>query len=54
MSRPRAYYQLISFGAALYAIGGHDGGELNTMERYSKQAGWEPMTNLPYANHRLS
>ena len=52
MSKGRAYYQLISYGDALYALGGHDGSELNTMERWTRGEGWVNMANLPYTNHR--
>ena len=52
MSKGRAYYQLISYGDAVYALGGHDGSELNTMERWTRGEGWVNMANLPYTNHR--
>ena len=52
MSKGRAYYQLISYGDAVYALGGHDGSELNTMERWTRGEGWVNMANLPYSNHR--
>ena len=52
MSKGRAYYQLISYGDAVYAMGGHDGSELNTMERWTRGEGWVNMANLPYTNHR--
>ena len=52
MSKGRAYYQLISYGDAVYAMGGHDGSELDSMERWTRGGGWVNMANLPYSNHR--
>ena len=52
MSKGRAYYQLISYGDAVYAMGGHDGSELDSMERWTKSEGWVGMADLPYSNHR--
>ena len=52
MSKGRAYYQLISYGDALYAMGGHDGSELDSMERWTKNEDWVGMADLPYSNHR--
>ena len=52
MSKGRAYYQLISYGDAVYAMGGHDGSELDSMERWTKSEGWVSMADLPYSNHR--
>lgn len=52
MSTARSYYQLITYGDAVYAIGGYNsGGELNTMERYRRIDGWKARANLPYKNH---
>ena len=52
MSKGRAYYQLISYGDAVYAMGGHDGSELDSMERWTRGGGWVSVANLPYSNHR--
>ena len=52
MSRPRAYFSLVSYADSAFAIGGHDGAELNTMERLSRGDGWVARANLPYGNHR--
>ena len=52
MSRPRAYFSLVSYADSAFAIGGHDGAELNTMERLSRGDGWVATANLPYGNHR--
>ena len=52
MSKGRAYYQLISYGDAVYAMGGHDGSELDSMERWTKSESWVGMADLPYSNHR--
>ena len=52
MSKGRAYYQLISYGDAVYAMGGHDGSELDSMERWTKSEDWVGMADLPYSNHR--
>ena len=52
MSKGRAYYQLISYGDAVYAMGGHDGSELDSMERWTKSEDWVGMADLPYTNHR--
>ena len=52
MSKGRAYYQLISYGDAVYAMGGHDGSELDSMERWTKSEGWIGMADLPHSNHR--
>ena len=52
MSRPRAYFSMVSYADSAFAIGGHDGEELNSMERLSKGQGWVDMANLPYGNHR--
>ena len=43
---------MVSYGDALYAIGGYHGGELNTMEKYTRGTGWTYAQNLPYVNHR--
>ena len=53
MSKGRAYYQLISYGDAVYAMGGHDGSELDSMERWTRGGGWVSVANLPYSNHRF-
>ena len=53
MSRPRAYFSMVSYADSAFAIGGHDGEELNSMERFSKGDGWVAMANLPYINHRF-
>ena len=51
----RAYYHLISYGDAIYALGGHtSSSEINKMERYTKNTGWVAMAALPYNNHRYS
>ena len=52
MAYGHAYYELISYGGSLYAIGGHDGSEINIMERYTPGEGWVRVANLPYKNHR--
>ena len=52
MSKGRAYYQLISYGDAVYAMGGHNGSELDSMERWTRGGGWVSVANLPYSNHR--
>ena len=52
MAYGHAYYELISYGGSLYALGGHDGSETNIMERYTPGEGWVRMANMPYANHR--
>ena len=52
MSRPRAYFSMVSYADSAFAIGGHDGEELISMERFSKGDGWVDMANLPYHNHR--
>ena len=52
MISPRSHYSLVSYGDALFAIGGYNGGELNTMERYTRGNGWTAMANLPDENHR--
>ena len=54
MIRSRGYYQLVSYGGSLYAVGGYreGDGEINKMERYTPGQGWEEMANLPYINHR--
>ena len=52
MPTARAYYQLVAYGDAMYAIGGWNGYEHDKMERYSKGQGWQSMANLPYDNHR--
>ena len=57
MSKGRAYYQLISYGDAVYAMGGHDGSELDSMERWTKSehggpGAWVGVADLPYTNHR--
>ena len=54
MSRPRAYFSLVSYADSAFAIGGHDGAELNTMERLSRGDGWVARANLPYGNHGVS
>ena len=41
MPAPKAYFAMTAYGDALYVFGGWNGGEVNTMERYSKQKGWE-------------
>ena len=50
----RAYFEMVSYGGSLYAVGGHRGccGEINKMERYIPGFGWEEVANLPYVNHR--
>ena len=53
MSRPRTYFSMVSYADSAFAIGGHDGEELNSMERLSKGQGWVDMANLPYGNHRF-
>ena len=53
MAYGHAYYELISYGGSLYAIGGHDGSETNIMERYTPGEGWVRMANMPHSNHRL-
>ena len=54
MSYARAYYHLISYGDAIYALGGHTASsEINAMERYTKNSGWQAMAALPYNNHRF-
>lgn len=52
MAFGHAYYELISYGGSLYAIGGHDGSETNIMERYTPGEGWVRAANMPYKNHR--
>ena len=58
MTTARAYFSLISYGDAIYAIGGwlgeDDCCELNSMERYSRNKGWKQMANLPYSTHRYN
>ena len=53
MSSARYMYGLVSYGDAVYAIGGYGSGELQTMERYSRKLGWVSLANLPFKNHRL-
>ena len=52
MPTSRAYFQLVAYGDAMYALGGWNGGEHDKMERYSKGLGWTSMADLPYNNHR--
>ena len=52
MPTSRAYFQLVAYGDAMYALGGWNGGEHDKMERYSKGLGWTSMADLPYENHR--
>ena len=54
MINPRGYYDMVSYGGSLFAVGGYrDGvGEINKMERYTPGQGWEEVANLPYVNHR--
>ena len=44
---------MVAYGDALYSMGGWNGGEVKTMERYSKGKGWESLGNIPYDNHRF-
>ena len=53
MAYAHTYYELISYGGSLYAIGGYDGSETNIMERYTPGEGWVRMANMPHSNHRL-
>ena len=52
MITARAYYPLISYGDALYAIAGHNGDRHNKVERYSRQLGWTSLAAMPYNSHR--
>ena len=53
MSTPRAYAIFVTYGDAIYVPGGYnDGGELSSMERYSRGLGWQTMAGLPFSNHR--
>ena len=53
MPTARAYFILVTYGDAIYALGGYnDGGELSNMERYSRGLGWQTVASLPYTNHR--
>ena len=52
MIRVRGFYDLVSYGGSLFAVGGHNGGEFNYMERYIPGQGWEDVANLPYNNHK--
>ena len=52
MITARAYYSLISLNGAAYAIAGHNGGEHNLVERWTRTEGWEAMASTPYGNHR--
>ena len=54
MSRPRAYFSMVSYADSAFAIGGHDGDELDSMERFSKGDGWVAMANMIFANHRCN
>ena len=54
MGYGHAYYELISYGGSLYAIGGHDGSETKIMERYTPGEGWVRVADMPYANHRYT
>ena len=54
MAYGHAYYELISYGGSLYAIGGHDGSETKIMERYTPGEGWVRVADMPYANHRYT
>jgi len=53
MAYVHAWYELISYGGSLYAIGGYDQSETNIMERYTPGEGWVRMANMPYTNHRF-
>ena len=52
MAYVHAWYELISYGGSLYAIGGYDQSETNIMERYTPGEGWVRVANMPYTNHR--
>ena len=54
MNSPRGYYDMVSYGGSLFAVGGwkEGTGEFNQMERYTPGQGWEVVANLPYNNHR--
>ena len=54
MITARAYYPLISYGDALYAIAGHNGDRHNKVERYSRQLGWTSLATMPYNSHRYT
>ena len=53
MPTARAYAIFVTYGDAIYVPGGYnDGGELSSMERYSRGLGWQAVASLPFANHR--
>ena len=54
MITARAYYPLISYGDALYAIAGHNGDRHNKVERYSRELGWKSLATMPYNSHRYT
>ena len=53
MITAHAYYPLISYGDALYAIAGHNGGAHNKVERYSRELGWTSLADISYNTHRF-
>ena len=52
MPAPKAYFQMASYGDALYVFAGWNGAEVRTVERYSKEKGWVSLAQAPYVNHR--
>ncbi len=47
---PRSRFQLITFGDAMYAIGGHAVQKTNRVDRWSLTQGWVNMANYPNVN----
>ena len=50
--RRRAYYELLTYGSAAYALAGYNGyGEISNVDRWTEQDGWQAMASAPLANH---
>ena len=48
----RGYYEFTTYGDAAFAIGGHNGGDLTQVDRWTTSNGWETMASYPVPIHR--